>query len=139
MKESGHRCFPAIETENEFVEVSLQVFRGNSMMHTIEPYLEIAESPVDVSRSRSRRLRVTIIRKHGFGVPFPAIGCNHQSFDYILHQKLPDRHFVRLSRNGQADTARPLGSLSMLMLVSIADHFNSTENQRFCSHKTLTL
>ena len=136
MKESGHRCFPAIETENEFVEVSLQVFRGNSMMRTIEPCLEIAESPVDVCCSRSWRLRVTIIRKHGFGVPFPAIGCNHQSFDYILHQKLPDRHFVRLSRNGQADTARPLGSLSML--VSIADHFNSTKNQRFCSHKTLT-
>ena len=76
MKESGHRCFPAIETENEFVEVSLQVFRGNSMMRAIEPCLEIAESPVDVCRARSWRLRVTIVRKHGFGAPFPAIGHN---------------------------------------------------------------
>ncbi len=130
--ESGHRCFPAIETEDKFVEVSLQVFWVNSMMRTIEPCLEIAESPVNVRRPRSWRLPVAIVRKRGFGVPFPAIGPNRRSFGCILHQKLPYRLLISLSCNGQADTACPLCSFSTF--VDIADHFNSPENQRFCSH-----
>ena len=100
------------------------------MMRTIEPCLEISESPVDVCSPHSWRLPVAIVRKRGFGVSFPAIGPNRRSFGYILHQKLPYQLLVSLSRNGQADAARPLCGLSML--VGIADHFNSPENQRFC-------
>ena len=128
--ESGHRCFSAIETEDEFVEVSLQVFRVNSMMRTIEPCLEITESPVDVGCPRSRNWPVLRVRKRGFGVPFPAIGPNRRSFGYMVHQKLPYRLRISLSRNGQADAARLFGSLSAF--VGLTDHFNGAKNQRFC-------
>jgi len=100
------------------------------MMRTIEPWLEIAESAVDVCRSRSRRLPVAIVRKRSFGVPLPAICPNRRSLGDILHQKLPYRPLVSLSRHGQANAVRPLCGLSVR--VGIADHFNSPETQRLC-------
>ena len=127
--ERGHGSLTPVKTKHEFIEIILQVFGINAMMSSVEPRLEVTQSPVNVKGLGFGMMEIVSIACQGRRrVPLPLIGGDFTARFHVFLQKATDGGRIGTLGHGQA---QPSGFFHIAaMLVGIGDHLHRAKDQR---------
>jgi hypothetical protein len=124
----GHRIEPAIEPENKFVEIGLQMlWLDTAMMSTLKPSFQITENEMDhgqvrlglvgISAERQRLMVVSQLWKAG--VASPAIGTEDGAVRNVLFDKAGKRIGAAIRHDTKSQSSR-INAASVLLAIVCA-------------------
>jgi hypothetical protein len=137
--ECGHRIEPAIEPENIFIEIGLQMlWLDAAMMSALKPSLQVAENKVDHGQVRLSFIGVTTKRQQVMAVSCPrkpwiagpSVGAHDGTGDDVLFDKPCERFGTPIVNDAKAQPSRIDTASVFLAIILTRSNLYCTNNDR---------